>query len=574
MRTSDYARILEGTAHLIELTGGNAFRAKAFDRAARTLRKYAGDLDALIERGEHVGMDGIGTALARDLVVIQQTGTLPLFEELRAQLPDGILELVQIQGLGPKKVKKLYDELAVGSLEELADAIESNAVSKLSGFGPRTQDNLARELERLQRQSGRTPLPRALEIAEPVVAFLRGLDSVEAAELAGSARRGRETVGDLDFIVAATDPEAVMQAFVTMPDVTEVLAHGPTKSNVMLLDAMSADIRVVAPDRYGSALHHFTGSKDHHVDLRSRAKARGLRICEYGVFNAADTDDSNPLASASETDVYAALGLPFIPPELREGGGELDRAGRGALPRLLELSDLRGDMHMHTTASDGRSSIEEMAKAAKALGYAYIVITDHSKSSVIANGLDEERLLRHMDAIDAVDAAMDGIRVLKGIEVDILRDGTLDLDHAVLDRLDFVVGSIHAGFRMDRATVTARLLRAIGTGKLHAIGHPTGRKLGSRDGYELDMEALIAGCLEHRVALEINASTGRLDLNDTHARMAAEAGVPIVINTDSHSAGGFTQMGFGVTIARRAWLGPEQVINTRPWDQVMAALGR
>lgn len=566
MRNADYAQLLANTAALVEISGGNPFRARAFQRAARTVSKLPTSIEDALDAGNVRELGGIGKSIAEDLVSIRETGTFPLYDELRSNLPDGILALTHVQGLGPKKIKKLYQELKVGDLASLEAAARADQIADLAGFGKKTQDNILRELDRLRRQAGRRPLPIALRAAEPVLTALRAHPAVERMELAGSARRRRETVKDIDFVVASQDPEAVMEAFVALDGVLEVIARGSTKTSVFLGGELQADLRVVRPDQFGSALHHFTGSKEHHVELRSRAKGMGLKISEYGVFKVDAEEGAPPVASATEEDVYDALGLAWIPPEMRENTGELAAAESNTLPKLLTRADLRGDLHMHTNASDGRHSIEEMARAARDFGHEYIVITDHSQASVVANGLNPERLRAHMEAIDAVNASVEGIAVYKGIEVDILKDGSLDLPGELLDELDFVVGSVHFAMKQDRDTMTARLLRAIGSGHIHALGHPTGRLLGGRDGYEFDLEAIIAACLEHRVALEINASTGRMDLNDDHARLAAEAGVPIVINTDSHSTEGFAQIHLGVGIARRAWLEPRHVLNTRSWE--------
>jgi DNA polymerase (family 10) len=566
-----YAQLLEDTAALMEIAGESIFRVRAFERAAKTLSSLARSIEAAMDDGTLLDLDGIGKSIAGDLRQIRARGSFDALDDLRKKLPAGMLELTRVQGLGPKKIKRLYDELGIGDLAALEAAIQAGKVAQLQGFGVKTQDNLQKEIDRLRRSAGRRPLPGALSVAAPILERLRALPQVARAELAGSARRGRETVKDLDFVVATDDPAPVMDAFIAAPGVTEVIAHGPTKTSVILLGDLQADLRAVRPGQFGTLLHHFTGSKEHHVELRKRARQMGLTISEYGVLPIDAPEGTAPLAAADEADVYRALGLPWIPPELREAQGEIEAAERGALPALLTRADLRGDLHMHTTASDGANTIREMAEAALALGYAYIAITDHSKSSTIANGLDEARLRRHMADIDAVDRELGGaIRVLKGIEVDILKDGSLDLPGDLLDELDFVVGSVHASMKQDKPTMTARVLRAIESGHLHAIGHPTGRLLGERDPFELDFDPILAACRSCRVALEINASAGRLDLKDTHARMAAEAGVMLTLSTDSHSTRGFEQVAFGVTVARRGWLTAQHVLNTRPWDELQA----
>ena len=569
MKNADYARLLADTAALIEISGGNRFRVRAFSSAARTLSKLPVSVEDLMDKGTLTSLSGIGKSIAEDLHSVRETGTFALYDQLRADLPDHILDLTRVQGLGPKKVKALYETLGIGDLDKLEEAVDSGKVSELPGFGAKSQDNIKKEIERLRRMGGRRPLILAVMAAQPVVEALRALPQVQRAEVAGSVRRWRETVKDLDFVVASDDPEAVMEAFVAMPGVVEVIARGPTKTSVFLGGDLQADLRVVTPDEFGSALHHFTGSKEHHVELRKRARAMGLKISEYGVFKVDGAEGEPPIASRSEEEVYAALGLDFIPPELREDTGEIKAAEARALPKLVQRSDLRGDLHMHTTASDGRHTIREMAEAARAFGHDYIVITDHSKSSTIANGLDEARLRAHMKDIDAVNESIEGIEVLKGIEVDILKDGDLDLPGDLLDELDYVIASVHSNMKQDRDTMTARVVKAISSGHIHAIGHPTGRIVGQRDPFELDLGAVIEACLKHRVALEINAGT-RLDLKDDHARLVAEAGVPLVINTDTHTRDGFAQITFGVAMARRGWIEPRHVLNTRPWTELKA----
>lgn len=570
MDNGEYAALLASTAALIEISGGNRFRARAFERAARTISRLPRPVEALMDDGTVTDLDGVGKSIAEDLTQIRARGSFELLDDLRSELPDGILTLLQVQGLGPKKVKKLYTQLHIGDLASLEAAVDSDQVAQVPGFGPKTQDNIKREIARLRRMAGRRPLPLALRAAGPVLELLRALPQVQRAELAGSARRGRETVKDLDFVVATEDAEPVMEAFATAPGVLEVIARGPTKTSVFLQGELQADLRAVKPEHFGSLLHHFTGSKEHHVELRRRARAMGLSISEYGVQRLDAQEGDAPIACQREADVYKALGLDWVPPELREASGEIEAAEAHKIPTLLTLEEMQGDLHMHTTASDGRHSVLEMAQAAKDRGYRYIAITDHSRSSTVANGLDEARLRQHMQAIDEANAQIEGIEVLKGIEVDILKDGSLDLPGELLDELDFVVGSVHASMRQDLETMTARVCRAIASGHIHCVGHPTGRLLGGRDPFPLDLERVIAACLEHRVALEINASGGRLDLKDTHARLAAQAGVPLIISTDSHSTHGLDQMALGVKVARRAWLTRDQVLNTRPWDEVKA----
>ena len=565
-----YGQLLEDAAALIEITGGDPWRARTYARIGRDLAKRAEPIDPVVASGNARSLPGVGASVEKHLVELQESGTFALLEELRAEAPAHILDLTRISGLGPKKIRALWQELGVGSIPELEAVLADGRIAELKGFGGKSQDNIRAELERLARTAGRRPLPAALRVAGPVLDFLRSLPEVDRAEIAGSVRRGKDLVGDLDFVVASDAPLAVTQAIVGHSLVREVIASGPTKTSFMLPGDLQADVRIVEPEKFGALLHHFTGSADHNVAMRARAKAQGLTISEYGV---ASVETGEVVACETETDIFAAVGLPFIEPELREGAGELQAAEAGRLPQLVQRRDLRGDLHMHTVASDGRNTIREMAEAAREFGHDYICITDHSKSQTVANGLDEERLRRHMADIDAVNDDIDGIIVLKGIEVDILRDGSLDLPGDLLDELDFVVGSIHASFRLDRGAMTERLCKAIASGHIHCVGHPTARKLGTRDPIDFDFDAVVAACLKHRVALELNAGAGRLDLHDIHAKRAAAAGVKLLINTDSHSAGGFHQIFFGLCMARRAWLTSDQILNTRPWDEVRQALG-
>lgn len=565
-----YGQLLKDAASLIEITGGDPWRARTYARIGRELGKRADPIDPLIESGQARSINGVGASMEKHLQQIHAEGTFDLLEELREQAPAHILDLTRISGLGPKKIRALWQELGVGSLPDLEAVLNDGRIADLKGFGKKSQDNIRAELERLARTAGRRPLPAAMRLAAPVLAFLRSLPEVDRAEVAGSVRRGKDFVGDLDFVVASDAPLAVTEALLANELAREVVASGPTKTSLMLPGDLQADVRIVEPEQFGALLHHFTGSMDHNVAMRGRARKMGLTISEYGVSR---IDGGEVVACETEEDIFAAVGLPFIPPELRQGTNEIELAAAGTLPRLVERSDIRGDLHMHSTASDGRNTIREMAEAAREFGHAYICITDHSKSQTVARGLDEERLRLHMVDIDAVNDEIEDITVLKGIEVDILRDGSLDLDAALLDELDFVVGSIHAAFRLDRGAMTERLVRAISSGHIHCVGHPTARKLGARDPIDFDFDAVIAACLEHRVALEINAGSGRLDLHDMHARRAAAAGVPLLINTDSHSAMGFGQIHFGLCMARRAGLTPSQVLNTRPWSEVRAALG-
>ena len=547
---------------LMQIKGENRFKVRAFDVAARSVEGLPEPALRLIERGELTRVEGIGPSLAREIEELARTGACQTLGALLEQLNPGLLLLLKLQGLGPKRVKTLYDTLGVCDLSTLQAALDAQQVRSLPGFGAKLEENLRAEIERQSMLAGRTPLPIAQALAQHIRARLLDVPGVERVEVAGSIRRGKEMIGDIDLLVIAQDSSPVMALTATMPGVVEVLARGDKKTSVLLAQGIQVDVRVVDAPVFGSALHYFTGSKEHHVKLRTRAKRQGLKISEYGVFSV--QDDQTPLASRTEEDLYRALGLPWIPPELREGLDEIDAAERDALPALITLADVRGDLHMHTTASDGDASILQMAQEASRLGYEYIVITDHSQVLAVANGLDPKRFAAHIEAIREADAQIEGISILSGIEVDILKDGSLDMDHDLLLACDWVVGSVHTSMSQPPEVMTERLLRALDTGLLSSLGHPTGRLLGSRDGYKYDMEKVLVACREQRVAVEINGSTGRLDFNAEHAALAARLGVHVVLGSDAHSTQGLHVMHFAVQQARRAGLTCAQVLNAWP----------
>jgi DNA polymerase (family 10) len=561
MENSQYAELLEETADLLQVTGANPFRVRAFQRAARAINGLSEQVDDRLDNESITEVDGIGKSIGEDLSYFRVHGSSPLLDELRASLPDGITELLKVQGLGPKRVKKIYEELGVGTLEELEDVAESGQLETLSGFGKKTAQNIIREIERLKQHRGRTPFGRAWTLASQILAELQSLDEVERADIAGSLRRGRETVGDLDFVVGSSSPGPIMEHFKSLSQVEEVVASGDTKTTVYLRGGVSADLRVVPEEVYGATLHHFTGSKDHNVMMRSRAQKRGLRISEWGVFRV-EGDSEERIACHTEEDVFSSVDLPWIAPELREGGEELKAAEEGTLPALVSLEQINSDLHMHTTASDGNQSIDEMAAAAAALGYEYIAITDHSQALSVANGLDVDRVVNQIEAIDSYNEGSPKLRVLKGLEADIMKDGSIDLGADVLERLDWVVGSVHQWMNMSSAEMTDRLVRAVSTGLISAIGHPTGRLIGKREQFPMDFDAVLDACEEYGVALEVNGSPNRLDLNDHLLRRVLERDIWITINTDAHATRTLSQMHFGVRMARRGWTPGDRVLNT------------
>ncbi|MFW6058108.1 MAG: DNA polymerase/3'-5' exonuclease PolX [Persicimonas sp.] len=569
MDNSHYARILDEIAALSQIKGVNPFKVRAYENASRLIENLGEPLDARVEASNVEDISGIGSSIADDLRQIHDTGTCESHTQLLSELDPGLLDLLRIQGLGPKRIKKIYEELGVSTLEEMKRAAEDHQIQELSGLGKKTEEKILAEIERLASHAGRAPLPQARRVAETMRDELAELDSVERIEIAGSIRRGRETIGDIDLLVATDDPEEVSERFASLNEVAEVLAQGETKTSVRLVGGMQVDLRVVDAEQFGSALHYFTGSKDHHIQLRTRAKKQGMKISEYGVFR---DDEETPIASRTEEDVFAALGLAYIPPEIREARGEIEAAEEERLPDLIEEDDIRGDLHMHTTATDGRASIEEMAEAARELGLSYIAITDHSQAVTVANGMTPDRFREQIELIREANEKFDDFEILAGIEVDILKDGSLDMDHDLLAEADWVVASVHSYFNMAPADMTERLLSAMETGLVSEMGHPTGRMLGGRDGYQYDFDAILEAAVEYGVALELNGSTGRLDLNAEKAHMAKSRGVKLVLGSDAHSTRGLKALRYALQQARRGWLTADDVLNTKPVDELLASV--
>ena len=560
MDNKEYARIMSEIAVLRQIRGDNTFKIRAYENGARAIENLNESIEDLMDEGDITKLDGIGKSLAREVEALRENGVSPAHAELLQELDPGLLDIMKVQGLGPKRVKLLYDKLGVSNLDLLREAAESGRIAELDGLGQKTQDKIIHELERLEQTSGRTPLPAARNMAYAILDQLKTIDGVTQIEVAGSIRRGRETVGDIDIVVASSAGHMeIFDTFVGLPEVDEVLVRGDTKTSARLRNGMQVDVRVVTPTQFSAALHYFTGSKEHHLKLRARAKKMGLKINEYGVFPR-DSDVSHELKS--EADLYALLGLDYIPPEIREGSDEIERAENHTLPQLIDAKQIRGDIHMHTVETDGRGTIEEMVAAARKLGYEYIAITDHSQAVAVANGMTPDRFARHIERIHAVNQTMDDFTILAGIEVDILKDGSLDMPHDLLRSCDWVVGSVHSHFALPPAEMTARLITAIQTGLLSCIGHPTGRILGGRDGYSYDFDAVVEACVQHSVALEINGSSGRLDLNAELAQKAKARGAKLILGSDAHSTRGLEDMFFAVQQARRAGLTAADVLNT------------
>ena len=573
MEKNDIASVLDEIATFMELTGENPFKIRAYSAGARILENMTEDLGELIDGGKLADIPGLGEALVDKITTLRRDGVLPFHQKLKASIPAGLLEVMQIPGLGPKKVRALWTLLAVEDLAKLKEVCESGAVAELKGFGAKTQDKILEGIKNRIAYGKRHRWYEAAAIAEPILAGLRALPQVSHAESAGSLRRARETVGDLDFLVASSEPKPIMDWFVAYPGVKEVTAHGETKSSVRFENGLQADLRVVPAEQFYFALHHFTGSKEHNVAMRHRALGRGLSMSEWG-FKSVDDKTIAPGAK-NEEEVFQALGLPWIPPELREGNGEIDAAEAGQLPKLVQLSDLHGVFHNHTTESDGDHTLDQMAAAAEAHGWDYLGISDHSKSSFQAGGLDEARLAKQLEDIAQLNASKKyRVRVLSGSEVDILKDGTLDFSDDVLARLDFVVASVHNLFTLDREAQTARIIKAIENEHVDMVGHLTGRLLNRREPYDVDIAKVIDAAAANDTIIELNANPWRLDLDWRWWRRAAEKGVLCSINPDAHDIDQLAFAAHGVRIARKGWLTPEQVLNTRSLPEVLSWLGR
>ena len=570
MNNLSIARILGEIADLLEIKNENPFKIRAYRNAGDIVANHPHALANLDAAGLRE-IPGIGKDLAARILEIAETGGSTYHRELLAEFPPTVLDLLRLQGVGPKTVATLYRDLGVRTLEDLEQAAIEGRVRAIKGMGPKKEALILKALEERKRHAGRHLLADTMDVAEALLALLRNQAPEAEMTLVGSARRGCETCGDIDILASGADP-SLMDAFVGYQLVERILGRGDTKSSVLLWGGYQADLRLVAASQRGAALQYFTGSKAHNIALRDRAISLGLKLNEYGLYRI-DTDEA--VAGSDEARIYEALGLDWVPPELREDRGEVDAAAARRLPRLVDMHDVAGDLHMHTTESDGKDGILAMAAGAAAAGLQYIAITDHSQSLAMANGLDETRALAHAARIRAVDREGDaGIRLLAGIECDIRPDGSLDLADECLAALDLVVVSVHSAFSQDRQQMTDRILRAIEHPHVDILGHPTGRLILRREPYALDLEAIFAAAARHGVAIEINSQVDRLDLSDTYARLAKERGVTLVISSDAHSTRGLRALRWGVTVARRAWLEPADILNTRPFDRFRAGLRR
>jgi DNA polymerase (family X) len=552
---------------LYELDGAIVHRVVAYRTAAKAVRDATVSVAELAKEGRATELAGVGKTLQEKIVTLLETGSIPSAERLRAKFPPGLIDITRLPGLGPKRARKLFDELAIDSLDALRQAAEAQRLRALKGFGPKFEEAVLAAFEAglAERPRPRVLLHKAVGIGELIVGELRAHPAAERVELAGSARRGVDSVRDLDVVASSSDPAALTAALAGLDPIESCERNGEAGARARTHTGLAVDLRVVAPSQFGNLVQHLTGSKEHNMALRDAAVRRGLHVSEYGVL---DDATGTTAECATEEEVYAALGLSYIEPELRENRGELEAAASGGLPELIQESQLRGDLHCHTTASDGRNSIEEMAEAAQARGYEYLAITDHSATHGFGNHVDADGLRRQIERVHEVDARMDGFRVLAGSEVNILPDGSLDYDDDLLAQLDWIMASVHTSFSMGEDAMTERMITAMEHPLVDAIGHPTGRLIERRAPYAVDMDALIEGAARTGTFLEINSNPDRRDLSDVHARAAARAGVPIVVDSDAHGTNTLGVVRWGVITARRAWLTKADVANTRTWKQL------
>ena len=574
MNNTEIAEVLNNIGDLLELKGEVIFKIRAYKKAARAIEHHPMEL-AQIQREEGEGglskVPSVGAAITKKVDELLTSGRLEYYEKLKAEFPEGVIDLMDVPGVGPKTALKISQELGVSNAEGLEAALKSGAVATLPGLGEKAEANILRHLQTLHTKDRRIPIGQALSVVEQITAALRETPGLHQIAPAGSLRRFRETIGDIDIMGTADDPERVINTLVELPQVVEVLVHGPKKASVLVDKGLQVDLRIVEDDTYGSLIQYFTGSQQHNVLLRERARRQGLSLNEYGITNL-DTGEVEKFAT--EEGFYYRLGLQFIPPELREGQHEIAMAAEGTIPRLLEVSDIRGDLHSHTTASDGRDSLEEMALAARAQGLEYLAITDHSSGRGIANGLSDERLRKHIANVRALNSRLDGIELLTGSEVDIRADGSLDYPDELLKKLDVVIGSVHSAMSQEKGVMTARIIKAMHNPNVDIVGHPTCRIIGERVPVELDIDAIFQAALETGTALEIDAQPGRLDLKDIYVYRARELGVPLVIDSDSHATEQFDNLRLGVAVARRGWCEAGHILNTRPLAELMGFFNR
>lgn len=576
MDKNEVAAILDEIGTLLELQGENSFRCNAYHNAARTIANLDRNLAEVVKKDELGDIPGIGETLREKITMLVTTGKLPFYEDLKARIPPGLLQMLKIPGLGPKKVKALHEELGIDTVDKLQSACEKGEVAKLKGFGVKTQSKILEGIKFLGQVGNRVRLDQAWHIAHLVLEGLKKAPGIMRMEVCGSLRRRRETAKDIDILVSSDDPGPIMDAFVNLPCVMQVTARGDTRSSIVVADGagtdrvvMNVDLRVLPDEDFAFALHYFTGSKEHNIRMRQRAIDRGLKLSEYGLEG-----HGKKIKARTEADIFKALGLDYIPPELREDTGEIEAAENHTLPDLLHPDDIQGVFHNHTTWSDGANSVEQMAEAAKKLGFKYLGIADHSQSLTVANGLSPDRVRKQLAEIDALNKKFKGIRLFKGIECDILPDGSLDYDDDVLQLFDYVVASVHTHFNLSEAEMTQRVLRAIEHPCVTMLGHATGRLILRREPYKIDLEAVLQAAARTGTFIEINAQPLRLDLDWVHCKRAKQLGVKLVINPDAHNTSELGYTTFGVFVAQRGWLEKENVINTASAGEVARLLAR
>ncbi len=569
LKNLELSRIFEQIARILKIKGENTFKIRAYEKITLVLENLPIDIETIYHQGGLKDIPGVGSAIAKKIEEFLTTGKLEYYEKLKETIPDGVVELIDILEVGPKTAKLLYEQLGVDNIEKLEKAVRQHQVKDLPGMGEKSETNILRGIELYKRRKERVLLGTALPLAEEIVENLRQLKETNKINFAGSLRRKKETIGDIDILVTSQKPEKIMKTFTSLPQVREILAEGPTKSSVITKEDIHVDVRVVEPISFGAALQYFTGSKAHNVKLRELAVKRGLKINEYGVF---DSETGQRITGEKEGEVYKILDLAFIPPELREYRGEIEAAQENKLPELIKYSQIRGDLHLHTKWSDGAHTIKQMAEAAKKMGYKYIAIADHSQSLKFARGLSEERLKEQIELIKKLNQELKDFTILSGIEVDIKSDGSLDFSDEILSKLDVVIAAIHSGFKQESKIITGRIIKAMQNKLVNIIAHPTGRLIGYRESYQVDINKMMDIAAETRTILEINACPERLDLNDVYCRMAKEKGVQLAIETDAHSINGLEFMNLGVDVARRGWLEEKDIINTLSLDKLLKRL--
>jgi len=584
MENLDIARTLEELADLLEIQGANPFRIRAYRNAVKTVEGLSRPIRAMLDAGEDLSqLPAIGKDLAEHIAELVRTGRMTRLEKLAEEIPRSLVELMRLDGVGPKKARKLFDALDVRTVDDLEAELKAGRVEALDGFGKKSAEKILRAIDDHRKHVGRFLLDDVEQLVAPVLEHVRAAPGVERVEVAGSLRRRRETIGDVDLLAQFEgDGTPVVEHFNAYPGAARVEAAGPTKGNMVLPSGLSIDLRVIPARSFGAALQYFSGSKEHNVAMRTRAVRKGLRVNEWGVFRVPEgadpetlgKEDGERVAGDTEEGVYAALGMAWVPPELRENRGEVEASLDGALPTLVTLADIRGDLQMHSTWSDGKASLEDMARACRERGYEYLAITDHSQAMAMVQGLTPQRAREQWAEMEEVQERLPGIRILRSAEVDILKDGALDLPDEILEELDVVVVSVHSFMDQDRKTITERVLKAIRHPEVDILAHPTGRLLNRREPFPMDVEEVLAAAAELDVAVELNANPNRLDFSDVHVHRARELGVKVVISTDAHSPRALDNMRFGVDQARRGWLGPDDVLNAQPLEGFLRWLGR